>query len=233
MADIETRDWFANRAREYDAWFESPRGAFIDDVETQLVFRLLPPSRGAHVLDAGCGTGMLTEKLHRRGCRVVGVDLSRDMLRMAALKSLPVPWIRADLKALPFASISFDAIYSVCAVEFIHPLEPVLEELWRCLKPEGHLLIATIAGDSAWGDFYRERAQQKPDSIFRHAYFHTQEDLMAWRPEALCTSGRSLFVPPDAPDGEFTPAGESSGRKLRSGGFMAVLWKKEGRSPHA
>ncbi|HLV09456.1 MAG TPA: hypothetical protein VKY40_04540, partial [Halanaerobiales bacterium] len=55
-------------AQDYDEWYETRAGALIDQLETELVFRLLKPSRGEKILDAGCGTGNFSIKLAKKGC---------------------------------------------------------------------------------------------------------------------------------------------------------------------
>ena len=49
---------------------------------------LLPCSRRSlpRVLDAGCGTGYLSRKLHARGAKVIGIDFSEEMIRIARSK---------------------------------------------------------------------------------------------------------------------------------------------------
>lgn len=48
-----------------------------------VLWRFVGDVRGLAVLDAGCGTGYLTKKLHERGARAVGVDLSEKMIAIA------------------------------------------------------------------------------------------------------------------------------------------------------
>jgi ubiquinone/menaquinone biosynthesis C-methylase UbiE len=56
-------------------------------------------------LDLACGTGNVTRLLRDAGCRMVGVDLSAEMLRLAEAKcdpaSAPITWVRADICRLP------------------------------------------------------------------------------------------------------------------------------------
>src|SRR5580658_6930104 len=65
----------------------------------------------ASVLDAGCGTGRVAIELHRRGRRVVGIDLDPSMLEVARRKAPYIPWIQSDL-AGPDLSVDqpFDAV---------------------------------------------------------------------------------------------------------------------------
>jgi SAM-dependent methyltransferase len=54
-----------------------------DPVALERLARKAGFGTGSRVLDAGCGPGLVTEALLRAGCRVVGVDLSREMIERA------------------------------------------------------------------------------------------------------------------------------------------------------
>jgi len=66
-------------------------------------------SKGAHVLDACCGTGDLAIAAARCGGRVTGLDFSEPMLERARRKAPELEWIHGDLLELPFGDASFDA----------------------------------------------------------------------------------------------------------------------------
>ena len=95
------------------------------------------------VLDVGCGTGeglrMLKEKTKGR---IVGVDLSSEMLARARAKIQGVELYPADVEHLPFNTASFDVVVSTEA--FHHCLNPerALREMHRVLKKGGELIIA-------------------------------------------------------------------------------------------
>ena len=77
--------------------------------------------QGRRVLDAGCGAGLLTSWLAPSN-QVVGLDLSREMLRMAAQKSLQP--VQADGFSLPFRDGAFDAVLSIETIQ--HLPDPLL-----------------------------------------------------------------------------------------------------------
>lgn len=54
------------------------------------------------VLDVGCGPGVDAAILRERGLRVVGVDVSRAMVR-AGRETCPGPFVQGDMRRLPFA----------------------------------------------------------------------------------------------------------------------------------
>lgn len=101
--------WYVERFRTMAA-----NGDDLDG-EARFVDALVP--RGARILDAGCGPGRVGGALHRRGHRVVGVDVDPVLIE-AAEQDHPGPtWIVGDLAALDLAAHGvedrFDVI--VCA----------------------------------------------------------------------------------------------------------------------
>jgi trans-aconitate 2-methyltransferase len=109
--------------------------------------------RGDEVLmDAGCGTGRLTSELLEalREGRVVGVDLSENMLATASEHLRPkfggrVELVAADLESLPFER-AFDGIFSTAALHWVPDQKQLFLSLLRALRPGGWLR-AQCGGD--------------------------------------------------------------------------------------
>jgi SAM-dependent methyltransferase len=112
-------------------------GEFIHEV----MLRHLP--RQGLIVDAGCGTAKWPIYLRSRGYRCVGLEISHDACRMARTIDPGLPVIGADLRHIPLADASVDAILSLGVVEHDEagPLDQ-LRELRRILKPGGTLVIA-------------------------------------------------------------------------------------------
>lgn len=106
--------------------------------------------QGMHVLDVGCGGGILAEELARRGADVTGIDMSVSSLaaanRHASAMSprLAVRYAACDALALPFADASFDAIVSSDFLEHVPDLGRCVREMARVLRPGGVLAFDTI-----------------------------------------------------------------------------------------
>ena len=94
------------------------------------------------VLDFGCGDGSETEMLLRMGAqRVVGIDPSEEMIRLAQQKKFPhAAFLKTDGHSLPFGDAEFDMVYSRFVLHYIKDLEPQFEEVSRVLKKSGHFL---------------------------------------------------------------------------------------------
>lgn len=96
------------------------------------------------VLDIACGTGDMMVELTTQGCDVIGVDLSEEMLAIAAQKC-KAPTMIADAEQLPFPDASFDAVTCAFGIRnFVH-LEKGLSEMSRVLKPSGQLVLIELA----------------------------------------------------------------------------------------
>ena len=112
------------------------------------------PLRGSRVLDVGCGGGLLSEAMALEGARVMGLDLSADLIDIARLHRLETLQLGGHLdldyrvqavEALADAEpASFDAI--TCMEMLEHVPEPglVLEACARLLKPGGRLFVSTL-----------------------------------------------------------------------------------------
>lgn len=101
-------------------------------------FNLLNPSKNEKILDAGCGIGTLTSKIVKKSDKVYGVDIAKNAFY--SNKNLS-PFSKMDLENLAFKNESFDKIVIVETLEHLINPEKAIEEFYRVLKPEGHLVI--------------------------------------------------------------------------------------------
>jgi SAM-dependent methyltransferase len=117
------------------------------------IMQMIDPHRSPLVLDVATGTGRLPDALlnhvHFQG-RVVGLDLSRRMLAVAADKMAAdgerVAWLWGPAEKLPFADRTFDVVTCLESLEFMRDPARVLAEMARVLRPDGLLLITNRLG---------------------------------------------------------------------------------------
>lgn len=221
---------FDGKAREYDKWYLTKVGAFIDEVETELAFSMFEVKEGQKILDAGAGTGNFSLKLAEKGAEVTGIDLSGDMLKLAEAKAkeagYTISFLKRDIFETGFEDESFDAVFSMAAFEFIEDYERAAEELYRLVKPGGSLLIGTIAKSGAWGKLYMDLAKQG-GSVFEHAHFKDLEDFLKIRPDEIVNSGSCLFVGPGRDEADYNPANEKELSRTETGSYYCVVWRKK------
>lgn len=105
-------------------------------------FRWLPkPIEGQRVLDIGCGNGGFLLKARDAGWRVVGVDTDPNAVLTARKFGLSVYEGTVDM--LPKDIGLFDAVTLNHVIEHVHDPRELLCEIYRILKPNGVLYIAT------------------------------------------------------------------------------------------
>jgi ubiquinone/menaquinone biosynthesis C-methylase UbiE len=117
---------------------------------------LLGAQPGERVLDAGCGGGWLARAVATHVApdgSVVGVDVSSVAVDLAArladgAASERLSFERADLHALPFPEVSFDAAACISVLGFCDDPLRALSELRRVLRPGGRLLTASSDEDT-------------------------------------------------------------------------------------
>jgi ubiquinone/menaquinone biosynthesis C-methylase UbiE len=140
-------------------FFDDPALGFWDRCGRRTV-ELLGLEPGMRVLDVCCGTGasaLPAAKAVGSGGRVIGVDLSENLLELAqqkakALQLGNIEFLKADMTELPFEQESFDAVIIVFGIFFVPDMVGQVGKLWRLVRPGGKLAITT------WGPRFFEPA---------------------------------------------------------------------------
>ena len=113
---------------------------------------------GSHVLDVACGSGALSRRaLKAAGTsgRVAGVDPAPGMLAAAKEIEPRIEWTMGSADAIPFADAAFDHVLCQFGMMFFPDRAKAAGEMFRVLKPGGHLAVAvwnTTAENGAYGD---------------------------------------------------------------------------------
>jgi SAM-dependent methyltransferase len=113
-----------------------------EDVHGEAAFVAALAPAGVAVLDAGCGTGRIGQRLSELGFDVVGVDVDPSMVAVANERAPTVEWHVADLAALDLGR-TFDVVVSggnVFPFLGLDVLPAALESIAAHLVPEGYLV---------------------------------------------------------------------------------------------
>jgi demethylmenaquinone methyltransferase/2-methoxy-6-polyprenyl-1,4-benzoquinol methylase len=96
---------------------------------------------GDTVLDVATGTGAVVRELQRqKGCKVVGVDQSPEMLAEARRRLGPeLELVEASAEHLPFSDASFDALTFTYLLRYVADPPATLRELARVVRPGGSI----------------------------------------------------------------------------------------------
>jgi ubiquinone/menaquinone biosynthesis C-methylase UbiE len=147
LTDARAGSFYDRIERFYDLTFKL--NGYGRSLDQYLQAHPLPVFENARVLDAGCGTGTLTQALLRAvkvPVRLNAVDLSASVLATAkkyAGKNNPnqqeVRFAQGNVLALPFANQTFDLVMTCGVLEYV-PLEEGLKEMARVISPGGYFL---------------------------------------------------------------------------------------------
>ncbi|MEZ0228269.1 MAG: class I SAM-dependent methyltransferase [Planctomycetota bacterium] len=133
----DLRDGYDRSAARYEERFAELQRPKLDAV----LARVAPRGR---VLDVGCGTGLLALRVPR----VVGVDISLEMLRLGRGAR-----VQGDAYALPLRAASFDTAFAITSL--LGDIPRALVELHRVLRAGGTLAVTLLREDVPPG-FERE-----------------------------------------------------------------------------
>ena len=115
---------------------------------TERLAALLPAA--SPVLDLGCGTGVPTARiLTGSGHRVVGVDISEGMLRLAREQVPAAEFVRADIRGFAAEPASFEAVTAFFSLLMLSRAEigQTLANVAAWLRPGGHLALGMVNFD--------------------------------------------------------------------------------------
>ena len=143
------------RLRRSQSYFESVAGdwerirrSYFDAHVTSLAIEKLLP-RDLTLADVGCGTGSLTFELARFAKKVIGVDLSREMLRRARAVAKEkevrnVEFRQGDALKLPLGTHSVDGAFCVMVLHYLPDPARTVAGLCRVARPGGSVIVVDL-----------------------------------------------------------------------------------------
>ncbi|UCE74052.1 MAG: class I SAM-dependent methyltransferase [Methanomassiliicoccales archaeon] len=163
---IETFDAIAPHfdITRYKPWPESKR--FISNLPKDSI-----------VLDLGCGNGRNSIHLAKEGMKVIGIDFSRGLIKIAKNKlewkevANRVNLIEGDIGSLPLKKESVNAVLYIATIHHLPTPQERLKsllEVKRCLKPEGSCLVSAWAQEQEKFKEDLEKSMDNSEEGFEH-----------------------------------------------------------------
>ena len=137
-------------------YFPGPRHLFRTNMILEKLENFIQP--GSCILDAGSGDGSLCIKLAGKGCKAMGIDLSKtaiakaqQRIRQTGLEDR-ISLVRGDITRISFINDYFDGIVCGEVLEHIPNHVAAIQELYRVLKPGGYCIITVPVNPKLWGE---------------------------------------------------------------------------------
>ena len=129
----------------YDETRVFDKGCF--DSALDFLVERFPPQMFSNVFESGIGTGRIAIPLAERGYRIMGVDLSEEMLALLrtrltqSRRPLEISFQEADATKLPFPDAAFDMAIAVHLFYFIREWKKAADEILRVVRGEGPVVL--------------------------------------------------------------------------------------------
>jgi 2-polyprenyl-3-methyl-5-hydroxy-6-metoxy-1,4-benzoquinol methylase len=116
-----------------------------------IVFNFMGELSSQHILDVGCGAGMYTLEIARRGSIIVALDLRIDFIRLLKNSEPKLHVVLADAQSLPFRNGVFDKILCSEVLEHLQDDFKGIAEIARCSRQGGSTILSVpCAVPSRW-----------------------------------------------------------------------------------
>ena len=163
---VDTLTCYQGIAEDYDQLKEFK---IVAQAEEKVLLSLIGDVRAQVILDVGCGTGRYAKRFEDLGARIVGIDVSKRMIRIAKTKTRLASYIVADASHLPFQNNIFHIILSALIVNHIKNLSLFLTEMLRTCRTGGELIMSSV-----WREGFLE-AKEFPEYFGKNFEFTVQE----------------------------------------------------------
>ena len=186
MKENEIRSYFDSIAEDFDSYYESPRGVadrMINEwlrrpglvKRLQIALDFSDPVQGKRILDVGCGSGKFVVECAKKGAKVVGVDVSEEMVRLAEnacrMNGVTAEFIVGDIHDLQLNG--FDVCVCLGVVEYFQDPEPLIRKIFHAVVPGGRIVMSVPS-------LLAPQTPLRAAFLFRrgvHCYFFTKRQM--------------------------------------------------------
>ena len=130
----ETNKWNPNTYNKHTAFVSQLALPVVD---------LLDPKIGEEILDVGCGGGTLAVEIERRGAKVIGVDMSAEMIKQCQAKGIEA--YVGSVTDLPYDE-EFDSVFSNAMLHWVKDAKSAVQNIAKSLK-NGGCFVCEFGGE--------------------------------------------------------------------------------------
>ncbi|MDG6998361.1 MAG: class I SAM-dependent methyltransferase [Nitrososphaerota archaeon] len=150
---------FSDGPREYDLLLKI-LSLGRDDYWRRSILQATSASSNCQIVDIACGTGLVSYELASQGARVVGVDVTREMLlrarELGSRRRINIDLVQARAENLPLREECLDYAVISLAMRNVSSIENTLQEMRRCVRTGGKVISMdfTRPRGRIFGPFY-------------------------------------------------------------------------------
>ena len=134
--------FYNNFAKNYEQnRYASDKQKKADECAKAVVMELVGDVKYKTVLECGCGTGRFADRFVQQGAKVVGMDISENMVEIAKKKIPSAEFIIGDLFSIPIRETQFDIVVCSQVLTHLHEYKKPLLEMKRITKENGIIVI--------------------------------------------------------------------------------------------
>jgi SAM-dependent methyltransferase len=195
-------------ADAYDVFSPDTNERLID-----IFVRLSGLAPGGRVVDLGCGSGVFTHVLQKRGYRCAGIDLSPKLIEIARTNYSGIDFQVGDIEHLPFEDGRFDGVLLSGVLHHLPDRSRCAAEVLRILRPGGAFVAFDPNRMNPFMYLYRDRSSPFYSSIgvtenerpvlandiaatFRRAGFRTGSEFVSGLKYCYIASGKVRWLLP-------------------------------------
>ena len=180
LEDDAFDDWLTDRVarRPTGARARDVYGADdVHDFARRAILDALALGPADHVLDVGCGGGLLLRDALAKGARATGIDHSAEMVALARQRAPGAEVVLGRAEALPFEAEAFSAVSMSVVFFFFDDPRSALREARRVLGDRGRLAVYTTSEEL-------RGTPAAPEPIASRGHFYSDDALAALAREA-------------------------------------------------
>ena len=175
--DKAIRDYWQDRPRIFANACKGRKNFFVNDFlqkREKYIAAFLDIKEGVEAIDVGCGSGVYSKILLKKGARVTGTDYSKKMLdicdsELKNINSEGYSLINCEADSLLVADNKFDLLLSIGLLDYVNDINKTLAEFRRVVKPKGKIIFSVPKRNSPffflrsrWGSAIRRNIFNLP-----------------------------------------------------------------------